>query len=72
MYITLYQHDVEKIKEHVAYGTTYLMEVLEYLGKSVPLQLAHPKYYHGCVVYRVTMAANPTLTEVASHYDTSD
>lgn len=72
MFITLQQHDVEKCKAHIAYGTTYLAEVLEFLGKSVSIQHAHPKHYWGHVVYRVTMAANPTLTEVASHYDTSD
>jgi hypothetical protein len=72
MYITLTQHDDDACRKHIAYGTTYLTEVLEYLGKPVDIRYHMPKYFFGHVVYRVTFGHNPVLTEVSRHVDSSD
>lgn len=72
MYIVISQHDVHKIEQDLAFGTTYLEEVLEYLGRPTHIFPKQPRNPFGEMVYKITFCDNPTLTKVAEHIDSSD
>lgn len=72
MYILIHQHDNDRLVRTLAYGVTYLEEVLATIGKPVSVQGHMPEYYWGYYVYKINWGDNPTLELVAHHADSSD
>lgn len=72
MYILIHQHDDHRLENKLAFGLTYLEEVLKEIGKPVDLRYDMPKYYYGFYVYKINWGDNPTLQYVDHNPDSSD